>query len=197
MRCVPVAAAAAAFGAEARILCADHLVRLGRRVEVDVDSMRAAGAHDAADTLWTYWQRSHIVDGGDLTVVTLLHDHEQNSGARKADLREVYTDLRAHPVTGPVLEHACGATPDPETLRDLLDVAGSALHLESGQCSFTVELSPTYLPATLGGPRLWRETTRRITVVVRHAPWRDRRIRRLSRVLVESIQRWPEPDPRT
>lgn len=91
-----------------------------------------------------------------------------------------------------LLKEACGSQPDWD------EVSGQVV-------AFEHDGSDTWLVAYFeadgdtaqvwGGPVGELEVRRVATIRVNHARWRDRRSRRLVRVIVEADERWADPEP--
>jgi hypothetical protein len=173
-------------------------VKVANRVEVDVEAGPTAVAEqvlnyvDRCRTLARELERGAI---GAWVVVSLpLITHVQQAGsksAKRGDLSDVYTVLLEHEETRAVLENALGAT---------LDVGGVTLsggvvtELEGNAARVEIRVEgPRDWPEILGGAAGPNEIERLFRFYVNHAPWRDRQVRRLTRVEIFSIEMLCDP----
>lgn len=178
-----------------------HGRRIGARTEVDVDAVRAvnpalADAIDRfdADTaaLWD------TATGAYVTTSRTIAEHRQVTGKTgRADLTEVFADLAQMSATSGVLEALTGPDPDPDELAAAAGAAGGWVRQDpNGAWCVQVSLTGAVCwPDTLGGPPLPTEVSRQVTLVARHAAWRDRRVRRLAQVTVTVEEMWADPTP--
>lgn len=184
--------------------CAGSGRQLGVRVELDLDLVRARGEHAMADVLARYheicvgfWERERTGQrlGPCITVRRVLREAQQrdNAGGR-SDLGAEYEALREVAGVGELLEALTEPVPDPATLERL----GSPLmlDLELGEGSATAHITVDARcawPVVLGGAGSPGEVRRRLTLCTSYAKWRDRRVRRLVQLTVETEELWPEP----
>jgi hypothetical protein len=173
-------------------------VKVASRVEVDLE----AGPADVAEQVLNYVDRCRTLARelergaiGPWVVVSLpLITHIQQAGsksAKRGDLSDVYAELSNHEETRAILENALGAT---------LDIGGVTL---SGGVVTALEGNASRVEVRVEGPRDWpeilggaagpNEIERLFRFYVNHAPWRDRQVRRLTRVEIFSIEMLSDP----
>jgi hypothetical protein len=123
-------------------------------------------------------------------------DHRQATGkANRADLVAVYEELTDISVLADLVEELTAEAPDVSVLTDMLSVLTGTVAVSSpGELTATVSLDGRYaFPDLLGGVAWTAEVRRRFTFTTRQAAWRDRRVRRLSRVQVAIDELWADP----
>lgn len=113
----------------------------------------------------------------------------------RSDLGDVLEVLTEQAGVGTIVEALTAAEPDLLLVRDLATVfAGKVATLPDGSVELELVLPGVGgLPELLGGPSWPGEVRRRLVVVVRHAAWRDRRVRRLASVTVVAEEVWADP----
>jgi hypothetical protein len=210
MRTVPVAVAASLLAdrPDLRALLSEHGRQVGRRVEVDLDAVAAAGHRPLAQALLLYgrecdelWRALEASTAGGRPFVTVRRDlleHVQLTGKKdRADLGEVYEAFATVPTLADLVERLTGAEPDVAALTLMASSLGGQLSVPAdGVLEVTLRLSGRWaLPDVLGGVSGPGEVSRELVLTARQAAWRDRRVRRLARVLVRSVELWPDPAP--
>ncbi len=114
----------------------------------------------------------------------------------RKDLHVEYDALLATPHLGAIVDHMLEKEPDFEVVEnsavpylvDLVDHANGAHTLTV----FYTRDSIQHWSNMLGGPFSPGEQARELRVTSRHAPWRDRKKRRLSNVDVYAHELWPQ-----
>lgn len=170
------------------------LVRVGDRVEVDLATVAATHGGGVASRLARFWadtRRGAV--RGDLPTVTrrVLVDDRQDTGRAKRDLDEALDELDAHPFLGALTSVLL--TPKAPERKALTAVAGpgSTVRRVGGAVAVTVPAVAPGWPVVLGGAPMPNEVRRWFRLEARHATWRDRRVRRLARLVVCAEERWP------
>lgn len=121
----------------------------------------------------------------------LVRDRQNTAKGSKRDLGELYQALSALPALGGVLNLACSPDPDVRELRDAVASLGGTVAAAPGVLTLTAAPNVGLLyPGQLGGPVGAGEVSREFTVEVRHAAWRDRKVRRLAAVEVTAVEMW-------
>lgn len=181
--------------------------QVGVRTELDLaDVARLLGGKIAA-ALAGYWRECGRMWVDPDTLPThqvnyrrVLASYRQTTGTRgRADLGDVYYALNDIPFLRPWVDAATDPVPDPERLSmEAETFNGHVSFPEDGLVATAVQITAGMaFPQGLGGVPNLGETHRRIELECRQAKWRDRRIRRLAKVTVRSIERWPNPAPWT
>jgi hypothetical protein len=201
MRLVPVHAAAYFAGGDPKLGAAlpTAVLRVGTRVEVDADRLPAGG-----DALWSWWQSTNdlwsAARAGDVsgrawarTRGRVVDVKQSTTKGSKADLVAECADLMGLPGVSDLIEECSGSDPSASTCRDLAAALGGSYKPSadgtSAACSFTLA-NTALLPDSLGGPLWPGEVLRHVEVDLKHAPWRDRRVRRLAAVRVDVEHLW-------
>lgn len=175
--------------------------RVGARVEVDLDDLARAEPTLAAALTRLADDTAHLwagTGGAYVTTTRVVADHRQVTGRTgRADLTDVFEDLCQMSATRALLEELTAPDPDTATLGALTSGAGGDLgRRDDGAWEATVPLDGAVCwPDSLGGPPYLTEVARRVTLVARHAAWRDRRTRRLAQVVVTVEEMWADPGP--
>jgi hypothetical protein len=125
---------------------------------------------------------------------TLVSVAQSDTSSGRFDLTQQLRDGRLIPVLGDLLERICGASPD---FQDV--VRRSA----AWKCAVSEEANMRVVTLEVGAAKGWTESwggsfaenelRRIVTITVSHAPWRDRRVRRLVSVVVERDELWADP----
>jgi hypothetical protein len=184
MRTIPAAwAALLCENEKERALCEKNMIFLGVRPEVDVDTVTG---HDVAlGSKLTTALAGGIPPGAAGTVV-LSDETQQTGGADKRDLRESYDALCEHPSLSALTNLMLSPEVDEGTLKTLCAQLSGSFTREDDEVCARVWLPPEGFTQTLGGWRWPGESHRGFALYARHAQWRDRRVRRLSRVVIYS-----------
>jgi len=170
----------------------------GWGAEVELESAIGVKAEEAAEYRRKQRRFRHLMErgvepGAWIVVEVDIHEAAQiPSGVNRCDLVETFEALGAEPELAPLINLGLGS----EMELEALDAAGWAVVHD--------EATETVLHATIEGNREWSEhlggrardgeIERRFEIVVRRAPWRDRKIRRLSKINVVSVQIHPDPE---
>lgn len=186
MRLVPVEVALVALPAPTARRLAPALVRLGSRVEVDLERLDG----DLRDAVASYLRVLRAARPGGPQVsldVTLVDVRQSTSKEAPRDLSGELEALSAVQALRPLLLLLDASPPDA--------VPGVRVdRTPAGLLRGSVRASSALWPAELGGPPSPREVSRLVRVTASHARWRDRRLRRLVRVEAVSRQAWPSPE---
>lgn len=179
-------------------LVREHGRVIGDRLEVDMDSLARAAPQLAAaieafdrDTqaLWASGAGPFVLTRRDVV------DHKQvTAKTGREDLTDVFTELGHLSLTAELLDAVTCPDPDPAVVHALADQLAGSADLTDGAWHVTVPLEGAVAwPACLGGPPGHAEVSRALVITCRHAPWRDRRVRRLARVRVHVEEMWADP----
>lgn len=185
MRLVPVEAAMVALPAASLREVSRALVRVGARVEVDIDALTDAEARSALERY--VGSLAGQASGPGVSIDVSLVDARQSTS--KGSMRDLNAELAA-------LEVVPGCRPLLEVLGPEPASAVSGVRSRrtgDGLTVASVRVSSAIWPVELGGPPSPREVSRLVRITASHAPWRDRRARRLIRVEAVSRQVWPAP----
>lgn len=168
-------------------------VLVGRRAELDLDRVAGALGRDVAERLavsWgdcrRFWRRAEIdqqLPGAAVTISRPIVAAVQQTGRVKQDLTVELAALETHPSTANLL----GALLDTEPVAgDTIEAAGD------GAWTQTIEVPSAGWGPALGGMPFAGEVSRTVTLLARHAKWRDCRRRRLAAVSVTVTEVWPD-----
>jgi len=194
---VPVCAASVLLHDRPDLLAglAGAQVMLGQRPEIDLGRV---GDQVLAQALGAYW--ADTVGSSAPRPFGhrwLIAAHAQKSGpGLKADLGAQFQAMADMPVLGDLVQAATEACVDLDVLVPLARMLSGSVTSGPGANPATiisVELVPGGLDDALGGAPWPNESGRVLDVTVRHAPWRDRRVRRLVGVDVYAQGHWPDP----
>jgi hypothetical protein len=192
----PAAAAALVLG-DPRELPGELWVTVGARTEVDLAAVARCYGPEAAERIGDLWLRTRrmMITGsagaGPETVETLV-DVAQDTGRVKRDLVAEMDALAAHPVLSTVCDQLLGPEPPAGAPELGMPVAFTS---DGTVSTVTVELRGPAWPTALGAAAAINEVSRVFTLEARHAAWRDRKSRRLARLLVESRRVWAPLEP--
>jgi hypothetical protein len=170
-----------------------HLVRVGGRSEVDLDTLGEDG--QAGCTLAEVLRDYTKTTTEDTVKVRRLLGvfNQRNTKTIKEDLNELFDALGQTPGLSTVLTLATEPSVDEARLLRAVEGLKGSLKVDEGATTIVVEVPPQGLSEALGGVCQPNEVSREVTLGVRHAPWRDRRVRRLSFVHLNTIEKWPNP----
>lgn len=207
MRTVPATAPALLFGDRPDVLevLRPFGVRVGARVEVDIDAV-AITAPEVAEALWAYhlrcaglWRalRNGRPGGAFVAIRRPLADYVQrNTKTVKTDLVDQLGALGELEGFQQIADALTDPVPDVARLEAMVGAWGGSVVQEPGTVTVTVPVEGSYaFTDALGGLAGFGEVRRVLTLTARQAAWRDRRVRRLSRVLVEAEEIWADPSP--
>lgn len=178
-------------------------VRVGAAVEVDLDRLRAADAA-LADRLADYWNRCNelwdrFAEGevglDAIDVRRLLRSAAQtDSRAGRLDLNAEMKALIGLAVVGPLVKELLGANPDFQSITKRGESVGLTVEVQGDMrvVRFALPARRPW-PAELGGVASRGEWERGFTMRVSHAPWRDRRVRRLVSLQIHATETWARP----
>jgi hypothetical protein len=180
-----------------------HGRELGERVELDLESLRQSNGA-LAEELETYKERCQLFwterpedrATGAYTGIRreLGHWQQRNTKSEKKDLSVELEALEDLPGLGEVLSDLTSKDPDFDKLTERVADLGGSLTVEGDWSTLEVALSAAVeYPLALGGGPSMGEVRRRFRVRVSHAPWRDRKNRRLAEVTAWAEEIWPLP----
>lgn len=186
-----------------RALTSGYGVQVGQRVEVDLDRLgeehpvlaQVLGSyHQQAVDLWGAVGLPGRVAGAYRVTSRVVVDAVQNTGKPRRDLTEHFACLRDVPLLAGVLDALTAAEVDPKQARGAVRAAGGQVGQVDGVWDAWIPLpgGQTW-PDEIGGVPWPFEVGRYVQLFARHAPWRDRRVRRLAQVQVIVDELWPEP----
>ena len=189
---LPYAGAVAALGDDSKTLAilAGAAVKVGTEIEVQTGSL-PVGAQKKLGRWCEKASREFPV-----TVVTELYrDHQTYTSGSKKDLHEAYQTLVGWADIGQSVETILGS--DAEQARVEAEQFGWDVDMSvPGLMTLTYTAPGGGWPDLFGGAKKPCEKHRQLTLGVRHAKWRDRKVRRLVDVKVESVSIWPGVKPR-
>lgn len=189
---VPWTAAIACCGDDRKTVAALQTasVTVGIRPEVDITKLPS----DMRARVQTYNNMLVLpgLDPGVSVTMTLYENTQLYSKTAKRDLTHDYDTLKEWQVSAAVIDdlldsdqaNAIAAAHDAgwvvnETEENVLTVS----HSDNG----------AFWPDRYGGAPWPQETARTLTLTIRHAKWRDRRVRRLVGIEVTSTSTWATP----
>lgn len=173
-------------------------VQIGASLELPVASLDALadglGARVeeyflAARALWSTPFGHEPAPGSVLVRVPLLDLRQKDSRTVRVDLTAQFEALE-HVATLRCALGILDADPDWASLGSL-----GVLERDGDRSSLLVEARSPLWPLELGAAPCPGEVRRAVLLEASHAAWRDRRVRRLLRVRVDSLQVWPDPVP--
>lgn len=164
---------------------------------VDVDSLSEHDARIVSDyweTCQRFWRNLHA-DEEPGPYVALRREIRIAQQKDNKDLAAELAALDTAPGVGAAVGLTLESNPDWSEVRSLVDAAGGEFS-QSGDGETTLVYmvgreEAFYWPPELGGPYAPGEMARELVVVIRHAAWRDRRVRRLVRTEVYAHELWP------
>ncbi len=142
--------------------------------------------------------RDHLegVGGRSFALVrrTVAEHTQRDDGNGRSDLSHIVEQAKGVSLLSWITDSLCGANPDYVDILRKASVWDAQLEQDGVRSVLTLDIpSAKGWPDVLGGSQGVRELKRRITIETNHAKWRDRRVRRLVRVLVESDELWADP----
>ena len=175
--------------------------KIGNRVEYDVSALNTLKPNlgDEAAKYWkscrAFWDK--IASGQDavgLLVERLLVKERQKDHAKeRSDLTTQMQALEQSEL-GQLISEAASSNPDWDAVDKMLLGRGSR-QIEGNVTKLVVVTSGKQAwPEALGGKASRAELKRQFSIELNHAPWRDRKTRRLVQVSVSAIEVWPEPN---
>lgn len=176
--------------------------RAGNRDVVDT----ALLAPDEAAALNRYWSSCQQLwqaarDGKPLAgsgwVMTrrrVLQGRQSTAKGAKVDLNAELAALENSPGIAQLISAATDKEPNLADVRSLAKAAGGLVTEHPDRLELFVDLPVALLyPDALGGPAWPGEMRRSVHLELRHAAWRDRRVRRLAEVVVDVTEMWADP----
>jgi hypothetical protein len=177
-------------------------VEVGNSIEVDMRELALINESLASRAFAYYQKCRNFYDNLSLgtpgitaleTERTLLSAKQLDTNKIRADLKEECKLLVKLPGLGELIKKLLSNNPDFQSLATSFASAGAKFH-KDGLVSFLEFSLPgrESWPLELGGVNSRGELTRVFTLTVSHAPWRDRKSRRLLSLAVSTIELWPE-----
>ena len=124
---------------------------------------------------------------------TLISVKQLDTNKVRADLKLECKLLAKLPLFGPLVTKLLSAKPDFNNLQLEAKTLGAEIIFEGNITTFQFALpGRDSWPLELGGVNSRGELTRNFTLTISHAPWRDRKSRRLLSMQVDTIELWPE-----
>lgn len=174
--------------------------RLGQTAELDLDLLSEQGYGELAERLDAYRERcvAFWVNGGHgeaLHVRRPLTSRSQidRRGEPRVDLVDELVQLRALPGVGDFVDAWLAAGPDTERIARAAGAAGAHYEITDGRGTAEITVDGANWPAVLGGTASVGEVARVFLLEANWSAWRDRDVRRLTRVSVEAEEVWPAP----
>jgi hypothetical protein len=180
-----------------RAAAGSAFVQVGATLEADVDALdrvvpglgsRCVDYVLAARDVWASRETGESLAGAVLVRVPLLDRRQIDSKAARVDLSTEFAAMEHIAALSPALR-LLDTDPDWVSLAQV-----GQLDRHDDRCALTVEVSATQWPLELGGPVSPGELARVLRLEASHAAWRDRRVRRLVRVVVHALEVWPDPE---
>lgn len=180
-------------------------VRVGESVEASTERLeqsmtglgrRASRYWERCRQFWDSYAANHNPGPGVQMERELVRARQSDSADGRRELTTELHALEAVAVLGALVREATGSEPQWQTMAERYE----PLFVECANDGDTTRLSVRY-PArddwedVLGGVHSRGETARVFEIEVSHAPWRDRRSRRLVGVSVHAVEIWPDPTP--
>lgn len=174
--------------------------QVGGRVELDLNAV-AQISPDLVGPLREFSAKTHeaLADGEATNGVRTqrwVRDAKQISTRdKKTDLTRELAALQMVPATAELITYLTGPDPDEEEVVELARMVGARVERdEKGVWQVDVPLvGDITWPSELGGVKYSTEVGRFVSFTVRQAAWRDRRVRRLTRVRVAIEEMWCDP----
>jgi hypothetical protein len=173
-------------------------MQVGSAVEVDLDAL-AAVRSDLAGRVGRYakaCQRFAVAADGPYVTVrhNLVAVRQQDNAAGRVDLVAELEALCAMPGVGPYVDELTSSAYNPDTLDTLGAPLQGTVKVDGNVTVATLTVTGSHpWSVHLGGARSDHEVARIITLTVSHAPWRDRRGRRLTYLTVDAVEVLPDP----
>jgi hypothetical protein len=177
---------------------------VGERAEVDLDAVADRVSVELAQSFYSHYLVCRSFDeragsgAGALVRIQrqLVAAVQRTSKQQRADLEDELAALEAVPGVGVVVEEFLGSRPDLEHLAVLGDPFYISLSTDGDMSVATLAVDAELDWAlALGGAASAGEVRRWIQLGANYAAWRDRRVRRLTRVTITTEEVWPEaPD---
>lgn len=170
--------------------------QLGATLEADVNALdhvvpglgsRCIDYLLSTRDLWACREAGEPLEHAVVVRVPLVDRRQTDSKVARVDLGPLYAAMEHVPALVPALG-LLDADPD----WSALDRVGT-LERHDDRSALTVELASAHWPLELGGPSSPGELVRTVRLEASHAAWRDRRVRRLVRVVVHAQEIWPDP----
>lgn len=174
-------------------------IAVGNSVEADVDALNREGG-ELGERCLAYWNRCRsfwdsVASGrtgmsGLAVQRELLEVRQSDSSEGREDLTTEFEALRASSL-GDVVEAVTAANVDWVAIANHPCVKSVDASGDTTQVVLNYQGRNEW-PRELGGTYSRGETARLFTLTLNHAKWRDRRVRRLVSLNVESVEIWPE-----
>jgi len=123
----------------------------------------------------------------------LSYDRESDEKGVRRDLASYLESAKTIPGMERVLHTLLDKDPSPELLQEVVSPWRGVIFNEAPWTRVTLHIDKAEgWPLGWGGPCAENEMRRVVTLVTNHAPWRDRRGRRLVEVLIEADEIWAD-----
>lgn len=201
MRLIPAHLAEIAAGEEAPTL-APYGLKVGDRVEVDIERLEEAEARlaEQIDRYLARLRQFRKRPAGEYIAaeVEIVDAIQKGTREGKVDLRAQLAALE-RTAAGALVAEALSAEPDMDAvgrLGERYQVSWQDEGDSRATCSFTLFGKHEY-PRELGGASGTDEVARKFTLHISYAAWRDRRVRRLTRLTIHAVHVLPTPEGHT
>lgn len=179
----------------------EALVKLGRNTEVSLAALDPTEAvavlemWGATRRMWNAVAAGTAPSGAWVRTRTVVHHARQDTGRAKLDLHAELAGLTELTELDEFTTLLLSSTPDLDELRTLASAFEMTLDsAEHGAIRADVTFTrPRRWPESLGPGVSVCEAARTLSVVARHAGWRDRAVRRLASVTVTVDELWADP----
>lgn len=172
-------------------------VRSGGKWFVDSDKL-PTGTRDGLvgymSDVAAFWGKLSVGEepGPWVAVTRTLGEWKQR---KHTDLAPQMRELDSVPVLGDMVAELLAPAPQWDVVNALTDPLNGWVERDSTGATRVEVCWPGQFgwSSYLGGPCSPGEQARRVIVGVRHAKWRDRKARRLVRVVTQAVELWPKP----
>lgn len=164
------------------------LVKIGNAKEIETNKLDETTKKE----LEKYYQLDKQGTAPTVLIKRTITHSKQKAGSRggRKDLKEEYEALKELNPTEPLIQTLLSPNPDAEQIKKTLGVIGGTLEHDGNTTTMTINLDPGYnWHTTLGGQPTKHEIKRTLIIVANHAKWRDRKLRRLSELTVQVLER--------
>lgn len=170
-------------------------ITLGKAGEVDLTSLRTTDPSLAAELEQYYLSALDLWSGGTQGMDTikvkysLAQAKQKDTKEGKTLLRQELVDLVAYPMTKAIADLLLD---EPKNLRTTEHSQYTLIKEGDMYTAVFVGNHQTW-PKTLGGPKHPGEEKRYVSVSFSYAKWRDSKIKKLTKVVVDIVEVWPKP----
>lgn len=168
---------------------------LGKVEEVDLVSLRTTNPSLAEELEQYYLSALDLWSGRTQGVDTikvkysLVQAQQKDNKAGKTLLRQELVDLVAYPMTKAIADLLLN---EPTNLRTTGNSQYTLTKEGDVYTAVFVGNRQTW-PKTMGGPKRPGEEERHVSVSFSYAKWRDSKIKKLTKVVVDIVEVWPKP----